>query len=194
MNRFKKLYESKLSRVWQHITDPKSVFGVVSAERSEYRKDSKVRTLQLKKIIIDKGYGFIELKGGFNETVSDKNGNETKITVEENSFFIPKIIKKDLIEMATRFEQDTVLYKDTNGFYEIDTKNNIGKVLTKFKTTGENVISTTSDIIKDFFSKLKKGSHKNKKFVFSTLKENQRIKRYKNGAMGYEDNWITIIE
>lgn len=183
------LSESKLSRVWQHVEGDKS-FAFVSANRSEYSdKENKKRSAQLKQDIRKLKLGFIEMKGGFVETSKDKDGKEIKVTVEEDSFLIPNISKKDVIMLGNKYEQDSVLFKDKNQFLELATKDNSGKVLTNFKLkSGKENLNFSKEIISNFFSRLKYGSHKDKKFVFN-LKENQKIKTY----TGYIDNWINIL-
>ena len=82
------LTESSLSRIWLHI-EKKTNFAVISASRGDYSdKENNDRYRQLKNIIREKGYGFIEMRGGYKE-----DGG----FVYEKSLFIPNISKTEAI-------------------------------------------------------------------------------------------------
>ena len=159
------VYESSLSRIWQHIEGDKS-FGVISPFRKYYsKKENLERYNELKKIIRDKlRLGYIELDGGFKEEGE---------WVHEKSLFIPDIIKEDLIELGEKFDQYSVIYKDKNEFIEIGTNDFSvkGQILSDFIKKGWNKnMQINSELTKELFSKLIKGSHKDRKFLFN-LKE-----------------------
>ena len=159
------VYESSLSRIWQHIEGDKS-FGVISPFRKYYsKKENLERYNELKKIIRDKlRLGYIELDGGFKEEGE---------WVHEKSLFIPNIIKEDLIELGKKFDQYSVIYKDKNEFIEIGTNDFSvkGQILSDFIKKGWNKnMQINSELTKELFSKLIKGSHKDRKFLFN-LKE-----------------------
>ena len=159
------VYESSLSRIWQHIEGDKS-FGVISPFRKYYsKKENLERYNELKKIIRDKlRLGYIELDGGFKEEGE---------WVHEKSLFIPNIIKEDLIELGEKFDQYSVIYKDKNEFIEIGTNDFSvkGQILSDFIKKGWNKnMQINSELTKELFSKLIKGSHKDRKFLFN-LKE-----------------------
>ena len=159
------VYESSLSRIWQHIEGDKS-FGVISPFRKYYsKKENLERYNELKKIIRDKlRLGYIELDGGFKEEGE---------WVHEKSLFIPNIIKGDLIELGEKFDQYSVIYKDKNEFIEIGTNDFSvkGQILSDFIKKGWNKnMQINSELTKELFSKLIKGSHKDRKFLFN-LKE-----------------------
>ena len=159
------VYESSLSRIWQHIEEDKS-FGVISPFRKYYsKKENLERYNELKKIIRDKlRLGYIELDGGFKEEGE---------WVHEKSLFIPDIIKEDLIELGEKFDQYSVIYKDKNEFIEIGTNDFSvkGQILSDFIKKGWNKnMQINSELTKELFSKLIKGSHKDRKFLFN-LKE-----------------------
>ena len=159
------VYESSLSRIWQHIEEDKS-FGVISPFRKYYsEKENLERYNELKKIIRDTlRLGYIELDGGFKEEGE---------WVHEKSLFIPDIIKEDLIELGEKFDQYSVIYKDKNEFIEIGTNDFSvkGQILSDFIKKGWNKnMQINSELTKELFSKLIKGSHKDRKFLFN-LKE-----------------------
>jgi hypothetical protein len=156
------LYESNLSRIWQHIQGDNR-FGVVSPFRKNYSiKENLERYSELKKIVRNElNLGYIELEGGFKE-----EGD----WVTEKSLFIPNIRKTDIIKLGELFEQYSVIYKDSDEFIEIGTNeiSGIGKVLTNFIKQGwDKNIQINSDLTKKFFSRLVKGNHQDSKFLFN---------------------------
>jgi len=153
--------ESSLSRIFQHIEDADSSFGVISASRIEFSdKENAERYLELKKAVRKMGLGFIELKGGYQE--------ESGFT-EESSLFIPGISRNQAVELGKKYDQYSVLYKDKDEFIEIGTNMNsgIGEILKRFiKSSGKSNYDFNVKILKDFFSSLLKGSHRGRKFLF----------------------------
>ena len=178
------LKESSLSRIWKHVEDDAKSFGVISAYRAnEPNNDNNHK--QLKTSIRDLGYGFIEMRGGYKE---EEGG-----FVKEKSLFIPNITKKEMIKLGQKYEQDSILYKDSNAFVSIGANKStgIGKEIVNFKKgKGKDNISLAQDAIKNFFSQLLKGSHRGKKFVFKLeeRKEYNHIER----MGGLEPFWFDI--
>ena len=158
------IQETSLSRIWQHIENDGS-FGVISPFRYNYSKEENMERLSnLIKKIRTAGLGYIELKGGFNE-----NGN----IVEERSLFIPNIKEDFLINLGIEFEQYSVIYKDSKKFVEIGTNKDSGikTIKNNFIQKGWNKnLKFDSELTKEFFSELLKGSHRGRKFLFN-LKE-----------------------
>lgn len=155
----KPLVESSLSRIMQHIENPNSTFGQISAFRGEFsREENEKRHEQLKKDVRNKGLGFIEMSGGFKE----EDGN-----VQELSLFVPNISRKDAIELGERYGQFSILWKDPTQFVEIGTNPaaGIGTIKNTFKKNGK-VIDLNQDSIKDFWSQIYRGRHRDKKFLF----------------------------
>jgi hypothetical protein len=156
------LYESRLSRIWQHIQSNNS-FGVISPFRKNYSTEENLkRYSELKKNVRNElKLGYIELEGGFNE-----EGD----WIKEKSLFIPNIKKTDIIKLGELFEQYSVIYKDSNEFVEIGTNeiSGIGNVLTNFIKQGwDKNMEINSDLTKKFFSRLAKGGHRDNKFIFN---------------------------
>ena len=155
----KPLVESSLSRIMQHIENPNSTFGQISAFRGEFsREENEKRHEQLKKDVRAKGLGFVEMSGGFKE----EDGN-----VQELSLFVPNISRKDAIELGERYGQFSILWKDPTQFVEIGTNPNagIGTIKNTFKKNGK-VLDLNQDSIKDFWSQIYRGRHRDKKFLF----------------------------
>ena len=195
MEPFKKfISEAKLSRIFQYVEDPKKTFGIVSSFRGQYSKEENLkRHLDLKKAIRDMGLGFIEMKGGYKE----EGG-----FVEELSIFIPRVKRSQIIKLGQDFEQHSVMFKDEVEFVYIGTNESsgVGTVLSKFKAgSGKENIELAKDNVAEFFSQLKKGSHKDKKFVFNmesfSLYEQEEWNFAKAAYLkrGQKPEWIQII-
>jgi hypothetical protein len=165
------LVEAKLSRVFQYVEDDKKDFGIVSAFRgTNSDKENKARHEELKKMVRQMGYGFIELRGGY-------KGDEGY--VEELSLLIPNITKKGIVDLGRKFEQHSVMYKNDQDFYYIGTNEEagVGKVLMRFrKGEGQNNLELAKHKVIDFFSSLKKGPHSDTKFVFNVKDETPQQK------------------
>lgn len=156
----KPLRESSLSSIIKHIEDPTSVFAQISASRKKYSKrENEERHTQLKNDVRKLGFGFIEMAGGFEE----EDG-----TVQEKSLFIPKMPKDVALRLGEKYEQYSVLWKSPDEFVEVGTnaESGIGTIINHFKKTGRDVIDLNKDSVKNFWSQLYKGSHKDKKFLF----------------------------
>ena len=99
--------ESSLSRIMTHVTKTEN-FGVISPFRKEFsNKENLDRYKELKEIVRERGYGFIELKGGYQE----EDG-----FVNEKSLFIPNIKKNEMLELGKKYNQHSVIVKDSNAF------------------------------------------------------------------------------
>lgn len=160
------LVESSLSRVFQYVEDDKKDFGIVSAFRSvNSDKENKARHDELKKMVRQMGYGYIELRGGYK---GDEGFNE------ELSLLIPNIKKSEIVALGRKFSQHSVMYKNDQDFYYIGTNEEagLGKVLMRFrKGEGQQNLELAKHKVQDFFSQLRKGAHKDKKFVFNVKDE-----------------------
>lgn len=160
------IYESRLSRIWKHIQDSDG-FGVISPFRRNYSSEENLkRYSELKNIIRNElKLGYIELEGGYKEEGE---------WIIERSLFIPKIKKDDIIKLGKLFEQYSIIYKDNDEFVEIGTneKSGIGKVLTDYIKQGwDKNIQINSELTKKLFSRLIKGSHQDRKFLFNEIGE-----------------------
>jgi hypothetical protein len=163
------LVEAKLSRVFQYVEDDEKDFGIVSAFRGENsREQNKKLHDDLKKKVRSMGYGYIELRGGYQE----EGG-----VVEELSLLIPNIKKSEIVQLGRHYKQHSVMYKNNEDFYYIGTNESagIGKVLMRFKKgEGQNNLELAKHKVVQFFSQLRKGAHKDTKFVFNVKDEPQQ--------------------
>lgn len=193
MNKYKQLLEkqllkeSSLSRVLQHINDPKRIFGVMSPSRKEYSDEvNENRYKELISKIRKMGYGYIPMRGGYKEEEG---------FVNEKSLFIPNINRTEIINLGKEYDQFSVIHKDLVDFSEIGTNQNsgIGKIINSFKieSDGRNLDLSSYELFKEFFSRLAKGSHRKKKFLFK-LQEKVETSGYyklKNG-----NSWCNVYD
>jgi hypothetical protein len=160
------LVEAKLSRVFQYVEDDNKDFGIVSAFRAANSdKENRAKHDELKKLIRSMGYGYIELVGGY-------KGDEGYS--EELSLLIPNIAKREIVALGRKYGQHSVMYKNNQDFYYIGTNEEagVGKVLMRFrKGEGQNNLSLAKHKVIEFFSKIKKGPHRDTKFVFNAKEE-----------------------
>ena len=188
------LVEAKMSRIFQYVEDPKKIFGIISSFRGQYSKAENLeRHARLKKQVRAMSLGFIEMKGGYKE----EGG-----VVEELSLFIPNIKREDIIELGADYDQHSVLYKNEKEFVFIGTNESsgIGTVLSRFKAgAGKDNLELSKDKVEDFFSQLKKGSDREKKFVFNmesfSLYEQEEWNHAKAVYLrrGLSPRWIQIL-
>lgn len=165
------LVEAKLSRIFQYIEDDKKDFGIVSAFRAvNSDKENKARHEELKKLVREMGYGYIEMRGGYK---GDEGFNE------ELSLLIPNITKKGIVDLGRKFQQHSVMHKNDQDFYYIGTNDEagVGKVLMRFKKgEGQDNLELAKHKVVDFFSQIRKGPHSDKKFVFNVKDETPKQK------------------
>ncbi len=180
--------ESSLFRVYTYVAAPDRQFGVISSyrhEMKEYEKDEAWE--KLIEIVREKlRLGYIPCKGGYTETI---NGKE--ITVEENFMLIPKISKRKIIELGVLFKQENVIYKDKHEFSTIytDKEHGVGKIAMTFDPSKGISVEDTKRIFSDFYSRLKKDSHRNKKFLFKEyiFRSARNRLAIKDGDLKYRD-------
>lgn len=167
LKRYKRLEESSLSRIWQHVTDEDSSFAVISAYRGIYSEDENLkRHNELRIKIRSLGYGYIEQKSGYSYFNPEVGENAS---VEEKSFFIPNINFKDAITLGRMFKQESVLYKDKEkgfGLFMCDT----GKLDLLFKRN-DKLYSFDKEDIKVAYSQLIKSNNNQRKMKFAYVAE-----------------------
>lgn len=162
--KFKKyLEESSLSRIWQHIQNPENTFAVISAFR-ETNSDEKNWEEHLKlKADIRKKYGHIPQKSGYTYQEGDRKGE----TVDEYSFFVPNISKEEALKLGKKYNQESILFKDSSGFYMIYTDKRYGKVGITFKKDPKGSLTFDPKVYKYAFSQLLRANKNNKvKFAY----------------------------
>ena len=195
MKRYKPLLkESSLSRIWQHVVDPETSFGVISAFRGIYSNEENLKQHEkLRNTIRSHGYGFIEQNSGYSYMDIQK-GEE--VPVDEKSFFIPNIDFETCLKIGKMFNQESILYKDSNkgfGLFLCAT----GKIEMSFKNK-DHLFSFKADDIKNAYSQLVKSNSGQKKIKFSYIKEYyipSMMDAFKNkdNSKLIESKWISII-
>ena len=209
-----RLDEIKMSRVWNYVQDDNYSFGVVSAFRgtNDLEKNEQLSD-QLENDIKKLGKGYVRMNGGFVET----DNGRTKEVREKSFLIIDKTdnagFKQQIIELGRNYEQDSVLYKDSEGFYEIatSTRNNhkVGQEINSYMVkAGKDNLTFAKNLIKHYFSELIYGPNHGKKFLFQqvndSIDENKFIlqeykpiehnPRWLAVARGETSKWITITE
>ena len=161
---FIKAEDSNLSRI---LTHTQRGYFIISASRNTNDEETNVKlTKELEKDIRNEGLGFISSLGGY---VEDKD-----IPVEELSFIVP--YKEDygdykkFVELALRlcdkYNQEDVLVQiptlnEGKAVY-LDRNANVDMVFTKWGIKQEE---------EPYYTRLKKGSHSDKPFVFRDNEE-----------------------
>jgi hypothetical protein len=162
------IVEAKLSRIFQYVEDDSKDFGIVSSFRGGLSNEENMkRHADLKARVRKMGYGYIEMKGGYQE----EGG-----VVEELSLLIPQIKKSEIVQLGRHYEQHSVMYKNNEDFFYIGTNESagVGKVLMRFKKgEGQQNLELAKHKVSQFFSQLRKGDDANKKFVFNVKDEPQ---------------------
>jgi hypothetical protein len=117
-----------LSRFWSHLQ--KASVGIITAFRSTYNKDeNRKRNKRLEGSL--NRYEFVKVTGIFKENI----GTPQEVEVKEESFFVwdsgsdPEggLLKRDLISLGSRFDQDSIIFKALNNENAIliGTKSNV---------------------------------------------------------------------
>jgi len=113
----KKLNESSLNRLISKIQDADC--GTITAFRGFLSKsENLIRNKALLNKLLSYGYSVTSIDGVYIENFVKPDAKEVK----ENVFFVHNIgnkrnIKKDLIELAKQFDQDSILYIHKSGDY-----------------------------------------------------------------------------
>jgi hypothetical protein len=136
------------SRIWESIKDDKS-FGIISSFKMELSEiENNNRHIELKKLVCEKGFGFMEMRRGFT--------TEKGSFVKERLLFIRNTKKNEVLDLGKLFDQFSVVYKDKLEFLEIKTDVFSG-ALTDFEKMGWNeTLEFDSEFVKEFFLKIAK--------------------------------------
>lgn len=109
------------SRLLQYISNPRHSFCIISANRNENDSTQNSRNNELlKNDILNYGFKFQEVEGGFIETNKE---TKEKIQVKEDSVLVYNIPKKLAMELGKKYNQESILFKEakTNLFYYVHT-------------------------------------------------------------------------
>ena len=222
-----RLDEIKMSLVWEYVQDDSYIFAVVSACRGENETmKNDMLSDKLENDIKKLGHGYVKMNGGF---VEDKDGVGKE--VKEQSFLVTaksgtddEKFKNSMIMLGKKYNQDSILYKDGRGFYEISTStrngHTVGQILNTYEShAGKDNLTMAKKLISKYFSELLYGPHHGRKFLFQQkekktstndvktdsgiaeskfiLQEYVPIKhnpRWLAVARGEKSKWITIVE
>lgn len=186
---FKRVTESSISRVFQHIEEPERSFGVISAFRQELSDAENVdRHRALIRDVRALGLGYVEMRGTY---------TEDGVTSQEKSLFVPTMTKKQVMDLGIKYGQDTVIFKDADEFIMVSTgpRLGVGVVDMRFQAgAGRSNLELAQSAMKEFFSNLLKGSHSGHQFQFKA--EEKVDTGYYTKAYGRGDTtpWVTLYE
>jgi len=188
---------SSLSRVWQHISEMDRSFAVISAYLID-AENNEVNHKDLKRDIRKAGAGFIELISGYTYKVGASAKDEI---AHEKNYFIPKISKKNAINLGKKYKQKSILWKDEDNFILVSTDPRvcIGETLQKFKMLKDDSLTFNKSVVKTAFSALLKGSKNQLGCKFAFLEE-RRIMDFPTAYMyqkyakyGVIPEWFRIL-
>lgn len=121
----KALYESSLSRIWQHVKDADNQsLAIITSWRQNYSKKKNIQGFNdLKKSIRNLGLGFVVVKGHWKEcqdpNVSYSDCPEDQLVdAVEPSLFIPGITKEQAVKLGiVEHKQDAIVFAgpESNG-------------------------------------------------------------------------------
>ena len=184
------LTEASLGRIFQHIQGKKNVksWGVITAYRYENTpQQNKEANLELSKKIREKGLGFIEIEGHWQEC-QDKHVNYFDCPKDklqdstEMALFIPNISLKDAHRLGNEYSQDAILYggEDTKGRGLLVYKN--GRM--------ENVGEFHPDNMQQAYSKMR---NTGKTFAFQRQKNKKKNMGTLPGSSAEKDDKLIKI-
>lgn len=157
----KDLNESSISRIWQHIKSDRS-FGVISAYVIGLgEKDNQERHNNLKQDVKSLKLGYVEQISGYSYEGEDNQ-------VKEKSLFIPNISLDQLLKLGKKYEQESVVYKDSDRFDLI--KVSSGSAIVSFQKKN-TPLTFDKNVLKNAYSQFIKSKNKNrlKPFAFKVL-------------------------
>jgi len=160
----KVLIESSLSRIHQHTKE--SNLGILTAFRGEFDiKQNKIRNKELESAIRSNGFGYIPVAGHY---IENKGSPEERHVIEDSYIVISHKddsdkLKKFLIKMGVKFNQDSILYKPVSSPDALL----IGTASGRYPGMGveSNVGNFHPSRMGQFYSQLRNG----KTFVFESI-------------------------
>lgn len=161
--------EGGLSRIIMQIKDNNKTFGVVSAYRNENSKEeNNKQTSNLTGDLTHMNLGFVKLEGGYLETVeTDEEGLEPIVKpVVERSFFVGNLTKEQAMQLCSKYNQESVLFKDKDGLRYIDRNGKDVSPVFKEIIVDNDFLLTQ---IKDYFSRRLQGKNQRNYFKFDEI-------------------------
>jgi hypothetical protein len=165
LNKNAMINESSLSRIWQHITN-NDKFAVISAFKAELTEEENMeRHDRLRSDIRRLGLGYVEQKSVYSYSAGSKQ------TVEEKSFFIPKINLEQALGLGKKYEQETIIYKDDK-FFVLIRPNDRKVTMTFAKGSKERPLTFDPEVLQYANSELLKANNVQKtQYAFKVDKD-----------------------
>jgi hypothetical protein len=155
--------EIKLSRILNKVKDTNRVIGTISAYRCDKTlEENKANTLSFSNSAKSEGFGFVYLDGAWYETENEK-------VCEEVSLFFDTILDREdklfefLVATAKKYNQNGFVFRGANHEFGVYDKN--GALGFSFANTRVDTELKFDSI----YSKIRKGSHKGRNFVFEDV-------------------------
>jgi len=176
----KNIQESSLTRIWKQTKehDASTISAFRSARNCNKDKEySKKENLQNSKILKSKllkfGYGVTKIAGTYIENYNSSN----PIEVKEESYLVINInndknFKKNIINLGTEFEQDSITYQEKDSSYFLISTNTCTDGYPGEGKIGIEILLGNSIFGKDgeFHSKVN-----GRPFVFENIDDRQEI-------------------
>jgi|GEM_PF-3701357 len=168
---------SSLSRVNSHVKTPSMSFGVISAMKGfdadalehqglsvdelksvkdKHHARNEEKHIELKKQVRSMNYGYIEHDGLWT--------NAKGVAGYEKSLLVPHISTDELIALGSHHNQEAVIHKSGTNFTMIDVAS--GKGIMDFQHGKDKNLDLAAASTRDYWSRLRYGSHSDKKYVF----------------------------
>ncbi len=130
-------------------------FAIISAYTRDYSEaENKKRMEELKQEIRRRGYGYSLLRGIY--TYEDESTGK-KETVEEYSYLVPGIKKNEALNLAKKFDQESIIYYDGHTIQMVETDGRITKIRNLDNVDLDTAIKIAAQQFSDYSSKTKKG-------------------------------------
>ncbi len=182
--KIKQINEASTSRLVHNFTNDDVSFAIISGERPD-----NDRTAELKKDVRNMGFGFNEFIGRW---------VEDGVNYDEKSLMITKIPFKQAFELGQKYNQSSIIYKNSDGCKEYCTTPfedySVGDVVRTYNINKDNPLNTkvASEIFSGMrggpASQLKKGGNR----VPFNFKENFELyeKELINSRLGFTESLI----
>lgn len=182
------LNETSWQRIIRHMQNQDMTVAYISPYTREYSpKENQNRWYEMAQELKERDFGYIPIRGGYTYQ-SEENGEELSRMFPEVSFLIPKISLEEALDLAARYEQESVLFKDGQGLRMVFAKDVMTtdgpKKRGDVDFTLAGTITTAPDKTKDFYSMIMRGG------------KHQRQTRYvhEDAAMMREQMMLKIAE
>lgn len=155
---------ASLGRMYQHVKG--AGFGIITSWRQDFSvKKNLALFKQLKSVVRSAGFGFVELDGYWEDEEATEAGHEPSLfipAVQKRAAAVPQEVVSDfedwMLILARKYNQDAFVMGDGERVFLIDQR---GKRI--------DLGTFSADRISQAWSKIKKGPHRGRSFIFATV-------------------------